>query len=406
MNNRTLVIGSLFGVTLVLGAMSLYIGSTIGNSNEPVTDPTPTDVVAEDDDNDIDVDVNIDTGGTLAPSDASANEGVVCGETCTQDSDCQGSTVNGVTVTCENNRCVNAACPGNTIYGTRCDCDLATRNCGEPCGGSFALCGSGTSCTYRAQAAPYCDDETVNPDQPNNSTAVCVPTGSGANARGEIVESLYGSNLNDLSTWDRFSREQCIGRPDEGNNYLSHPELPGEVFDNDQFIKDYVCGEKLVYTCNSTNNTCEGIAIASLSDPSAAYATLAQCQQDCGGSTCGNGIVETGEQCDEGSLNGTAGEMCNTLCQVPICDNGLDDDGDGLIDIDDPECHTDGDPSNPASWDPNRQEAALPATSISNNVIQSFFLITGFGLIGLAIYMQMRWRVINSDKVQFVVTDY
>ena len=35
------------------------------------------------------------------------------------------------------------------------------------------------------------------------------------------------------------------------------------------------------------------------------------------------------------------------------CEDGRDNDGDGVIDEDDPGCHTDGDPDNPASYDPN-----------------------------------------------------
>ncbi|HLT17646.1 MAG TPA: hypothetical protein VK007_13175 [Acidimicrobiales bacterium] len=40
----------------------------------------------------------------------------------------------------------------------------------------------------------------------------------------------------------------------------------------------------------------------------------------------------------------------------PGCSDGIDNDGDGLVDIDDPDCHTDGDPDNPDSYDPGRDE--------------------------------------------------
>ncbi|PIR83985.1 hypothetical protein COU18_01085 [Candidatus Kaiserbacteria bacterium CG10_big_fil_rev_8_21_14_0_10_51_14] len=46
----------------------------------------------------------------------------------------------------------------------------------------------------------------------------------------------------------------------------------------------------------------------------------------------------------------------------PACSNGIDDDGDGFIDANDPNCHTDGNPTNSSSYDPNRSEAGpLPA---------------------------------------------
>src|SRR5690349_20050116 len=36
---------------------------------------------------------------------------------------------------------------------------------------------------------------------------------------------------------------------------------------------------------------------------------------------------------------------------LPVCSDFIDNDGDGLIDTLDPQCHTDGDASNPGSWD-------------------------------------------------------
>lgn len=48
---------------------------------------------------------------------------------------------------------------------------------------------------------------------------------------------------------------------------------------------------------------------------------------------------------------------------APQCSDGTDNDGDGLVDADDPGCHTDGDATNPASYDPlddDETDAALP----------------------------------------------
>lgn len=41
----------------------------------------------------------------------------------------------------------------------------------------------------------------------------------------------------------------------------------------------------------------------------------------------------------------------------PQCSNGLDDDGDGFVDDDDPNCHTDGDPNNGDSYNPDDSES-------------------------------------------------
>jgi LPXTG-motif cell wall-anchored protein len=48
---------------------------------------------------------------------------------------------------------------------------------------------------------------------------------------------------------------------------------------------------------------------------------------------------------------------------APQCSDGTDNDGDGLVDADDPGCHTDGDANNPDSYDPlddDETDAALP----------------------------------------------
>src|SRR3989344_2908082 len=47
---------------------------------------------------------------------------------------------------------------------------------------------------------------------------------------------------------------------------------------------------------------------------------------------------------------------------LPMCSDTLDNDTDGKTDIDDPDCHTDGDPSNPSSYDPDADEdnSSLP----------------------------------------------
>jgi cysteine-rich repeat protein len=71
----------------------------------------------------------------------------------------------------------------------------------------------------------------------------------------------------------------------------------------------------------------------------------ADCQPDCTANLCGDGFVGPGERCDDGNLVGV--DLCSADCRHPLvdcgqyvhnCGNTLDDDGDGLIDLDDPEC--------------------------------------------------------------------
>ena len=61
----------------------------------------------------------------------------------------------------------------------------------------------------------------------------------------------------------------------------------------------------------------------------------------CDRETCGNGVQEYDESCDDG--NQIAGDGCSDLCVIegatPACSNGLDDDGDGKADFPaDPGC--------------------------------------------------------------------
>jgi ELWxxDGT repeat protein/cysteine-rich repeat protein len=54
---------------------------------------------------------------------------------------------------------------------------------------------------------------------------------------------------------------------------------------------------------------------------------------------CGDGVVNPGEACDDGNL--AAGDGCSDLCRaeaIERCDNCLDDDGNGLVDLEDPAC--------------------------------------------------------------------
>jgi len=53
----------------------------------------------------------------------------------------------------------------------------------------------------------------------------------------------------------------------------------------------------------------------------------------------------------------------NNLSPTPQCNDGIDNDSDGLIDIADPSCHTDFNANNEASYDPTlNDESAQPAT--------------------------------------------
>jgi cysteine-rich repeat protein len=61
--------------------------------------------------------------------------------------------------------------------------------------------------------------------------------------------------------------------------------------------------------------------------------------------TCGDGVVDPGEQCDDGAANGTAGARCTAACTLAptsggetSCTDCVDNDGNGLVDAADPAC--------------------------------------------------------------------
>jgi len=63
---------------------------------------------------------------------------------------------------------------------------------------------------------------------------------------------------------------------------------------------------------------------------------------------CGDGVLDVGEQCDDG--NTTSGDGCSATCTLEVedCGNGIDDD-DGLVDCADTDCT--GDPACPFCGD-------------------------------------------------------
>jgi hypothetical protein len=79
-----------------------------------------------------------------------------------------------------------------------------------------------------------------------------------------------------------------------------------------------------------------------------------------------------------------------TCAPVPQCSDGIDNDGDGRIDIADPECHTDGNADNPASYDPNDNSEAglLPRTGGDGPLLGVSLL--GLGLLALLAAQKLR----------------
>ena len=100
--------------------------------------------------------------------------------------------------------------------------------------------------------------------------------------------------------------------------------------------------------------------------------TYGFCNSDCSGQTaaiCGNGVPEGSEACDNGQSNGEH-QICSSQCTLnAICNNGVDDDGDQLIDQLDPGCHTDGDVNNSQSYDPTDNDETDAYTIKAGDIV-------------------------------------
>jgi cysteine-rich repeat protein len=64
------------------------------------------------------------------------------------------------------------------------------------------------------------------------------------------------------------------------------------------------------------------------------------CDSNCTRPHCGNGIKDAGEDCDDGAANGTPGDPCPSTCHFAesACDDCIDNDANGRMDALDPAC--------------------------------------------------------------------
>jgi cysteine-rich repeat protein len=185
----------------------------------------------------------------------------ICGQTCESDSDCLPGTTGAATV-CRNGICEAERCsPGNTVYGTRCDCADLNQTCGQRCGGNtgLGLCGGGaipTSCAYID--GPSCRSAANGAEE-----TYCAPIGQSANQTGPTPNP-------------DIERQKCVAR-DQSNSYVIYTN------ESDQQITD-------------------------LRSFTAEQRYDALCRW------CGNGILDPGEECDYGQDNGTLD--CNQNCEL------------------------------------------------------------------------------------------
>ncbi|MDQ3676941.1 MAG: LPXTG cell wall anchor domain-containing protein, partial [Actinomycetota bacterium] len=84
---------------------------------------------------------------------------------------------------------------------------------------------------------------------------------------------------------------------------------------------------------------------------------------------------------DDGGPKGGGGGPNGGGSGRSACSDGVDNDGDGVIDARDPGCHTDGDPNNPDSYNPNDDDEADGGRTVAASTLP----FTGADITGLAL---------------------
>ncbi len=181
---------------------------------------------------------------------------------------------------------------------------------GEQCdAGSAGNSGAYGGCKSNCQLAPYCGDgvkqanEGCDDGKNDGSYGTCTAT------------CQLGAYCGDGHLDDAAGEVCDLGAQNQSNPY-------GKGLCASTCKPAPYCGDHAVNT--GFGEKCDDGALNSNSAASV-------CKLDCSGynpapQTCGNGKLDAGEQCDDGTKNGTAGDTCDGRCRFK-CGNGLKDSG-------------------------------------------------------------------------------
>jgi hypothetical protein len=203
------------------------------------------------------------------------------GALCTQNSECiKGS--------CGPIQCEQNVCGDGTVGGLE-QCDdgntVAAGGGTDTCGASGTLTDPNTTCGALT-AASGC-----NPLLPQNVPGSCIPCacrlpfcGDGVTNPGEMCDAGTG-----LCSADTFNPQSPCSRASQCKN------LPGILGDQ--------CGSGLLGVPGNRDDV-----------PN-------RCRSNCMPPGCGDGVVDTGEQCDTGAANGPT-KPCTSVCTPATCGDG------------------------------------------------------------------------------------
>ena len=220
--------------------------------------------------------------------------------------------------------------------------DIDTDQCNNLCRTSF--CGDGIiNATFGSATIPaplvdafgveayVCDDGASC--STGSEPTVCDTSDNGSASEHGICQALG---------FDRAVSVTWGGGPGEGGLEMHH-SFNWECF-------DYLCFESPFLSFDSDCSgfemlaeiTCEGIVGEECDEGEAnSDEPDATCRTNCVFPSCGDGVVDSDEECDNGDENADAADTCRTDCTLPVCGDGIRDtaeecdDGDA---IDDDEC--------------------------------------------------------------------
>lgn len=190
------------------------------------------------------------------------------------------------------------------------ECGNGTVDAGEDCDGAAAngttICGCQADCTYASAGTSCADGEYCNGDETCDGVGACQA--------GTVVDCNDGVGCTD---------DYC----DEVNNTCANAANDANCPDDGQFCTGIGYCDS-VTDCDSTGNPCQ------------TGETCNEVTDTCDALTCAD-VTDKGT-CNADPNCEWVGKGPNGSCQdIPpaeICAGGIDEDGDGLIDCDDPDC--------------------------------------------------------------------
>jgi hypothetical protein len=233
-----------------------------------------------------------------------------------------GYKANGTTCTDDGNPCSTDTCQGGA-------CTHAAGNAGAQCRASAGVCDPAEYCTGSSTSCPG--------DSKHGSGTQC----RAANGECDVAEYCDGTNPGCPADGYKTNGTACTDAT-PADCYTAACSNGGCSQTYGYQSSAFVCRAKngacdVQETCTGSSGTCPGdayAAVGSAGSPSCSPFTCqgaATCAATCTSSSqcasgfscvgnvcvagvCGNGTVESGEQCDAGAANGTAGSCCTSSC--------------------------------------------------------------------------------------------